>query len=625
MQCCVQFSQNDNCFIINNIIKIDNNKVEKLLNKRNLENLIKLENNLYYYKDKSLIEILFLNSNFTKIEFKNNNSDDYRSENIIITQKEKKQINDPENVEILKRGKPKIITGGALFGQEKNHYWKVKDAENNKYYIMHIIDDVYTKFSIEDKEKVFNFNNVRPTWYLHNTGYITSSIHNQEKKITLYLHQYIMNSHFENNSDMKKTVDHINRDKLDNRRENLRFASMTEQNLNKGKQKRQKNACPLPNGISQSDLPIHVCYNNRCYNKEKNSWREFFTIENHPKLDKYWSSTKSNNISIQDKLEQVKLKLKHLDNKISDKEYKKIVEPNFVLPKGLRLFIDKKYNKYKFEYDNRTPSIRLNYKMVLTHNDLQLMIDNLIDLLNEKYKDIKMPYYKLYKPIILDFSNVNNEIIEDNDEKNTTEEEINTTEKEINTTEEEINNTDDELNSIIKENNEKIKTYNKKPDLPDNFSLYQEKEVWYLSFSKKIDTVRYNKKIKLNSMCIQTELDRLINIINTEFPNLKINQYTVQNPYNFIDNTQLKENNRPKLPSNFCITNINKVDYIQFSKKINDKKVCYKTNIKSYDLQKDLNNFVDNLNKKYNFNIPEQKIINMNNWKTTNKIILDTI
>jgi len=126
-------------------------------------------------------------------------------------------------------------------------------------------------------------------------------------------------------------------------------------------------------------------------------------------------------------------------------------------------------------------------------------------------------------------------------------------------------------------------------------------------------------------MCIQTELDRLINIINTEFPNLKINQYTVQNPYNFIDNTQLKENNRPKLPSNFCITNINKVDYIQFSKKVNDKKVCYKTNIKSYDLQKDLNNFVDNLNKKYNFNIPEQKIINMNDWKTTNKIILDTI
>ena len=75
MQCCVQFSQKDNCFIINNIIKIDNNKVEKLLNKRNLENLIKLENNLYYYKDKSLIEILFDNSNFTKIEFKNNNSE----------------------------------------------------------------------------------------------------------------------------------------------------------------------------------------------------------------------------------------------------------------------------------------------------------------------------------------------------------------------------------------------------------------------------------------------------------------------------------------------------------------------------------------------------------------------
>jgi hypothetical protein len=610
MQSCVRFDESENCFIINNIIKIDNNKIEKIFNKRNLEDLLKLDDNLYYYKEKSLVEILFDISNYTKIEFKNNNSNDYRSDNILISKKEKKQINDPINVKILKRGKPKIITGGAMFGQEKNHYWKVKDNENNEYYIMHIIDDVYTKFSIEDKEKIFNFNYNRPTWYLHNTGYITSSINTQHNKFTLYMHQYIMNSHFENNSNMKKTVDHINRDKLDNRRENLRFASMTEQNLNKGKQKRQTNACPLPNGISQIDLPIHVCYNNRCYNKEKNSWREFFTIENHPKLDKCWATTKSNNVSIQDKLEQVKLKLKHLDGKISDKEYKKIVEPNFVLPKGLRLFIDKKYNKYKFEYDNRTPSIRLNYKMVLTHNDLQLMIDKFIDLLNEKYKDteeyVKMSCYKLDKPVILDFSNVNNEIIEDEDE---------------------INNTEDEINNTTTENNDKlkIKKYNKKPDLPDNFSLYQEKEVWYLSFSKKIDTLRYNKKIKLNSMCIQTELDRLINIINTEFPNLKINQCTVQNPYDFIDNTQLKENNRPKLPSNFCITNINKVDYIQFSKKINDKKVCYKTNIKSYDLQKDLNNFVDNLNKKYNFNIPEQKIINMNDWKTTNKIILNTI
>ena len=78
-------------------------------------------------------------------------------------------------------------------------------------------------------------------------------------------------------------------------------------------------------------------------------------------------------------------------------------------------------------------------------------------------------------------------------------------------------------------------------------------------------------------MCIQTELDRLINIINTEFPNLKINQYKVQNSYDFSDRTQLKETNtRPELSPNFCITNINSIDYIQFSKKSIIKKFVIK-------------------------------------------------
>lgn len=187
-----------------------------------------------------------------------------------------------------------------------------------------------------------------------------------------------------------------------------------------------------------------------------------------------------------------------------------------------------------------------------------------------------------------------------------------------------------------KQNYEKVKQFreknnkptnnklNDKPDLPPNFSLYKEKDVWYLSYSKKIDTIRYNKKILLNCMCIQTELDRLIDILNKDFPNLKIEKYKVEKPHDFVDKTQLREQkNKPELPTNFCVTNINSVDYIQFSKKKDNKNVCYKREIKSHDLQTELNNFVTNLNDKYNLNLPEQKIISMNGWKTTNKINLD--
>jgi hypothetical protein len=159
-----------------------------------------------------------------------------------------------------------------------------------------------------------------------------------------------------------------------------------------------------------------------------------------------------------------------------------------------------------------------------------------------------------------------------------------------------------------------------KPDLPENFSLYLEKEKWYLSFSKKINTIRYNKKHVMQCMCIQTELDRLINVVNKEFSNLNIEKYTIENPYDFIDKTQLKENSKPIMPKNFSICNVNNIEYIQFCKKINNKRYQYKYVIKSYNLQNELNVFIADLNKKYNLNISEQIITDMNNWKTSNKI-----
>jgi len=166
-----------------------------------------------------------------------------------------------------------------------------------------------------------------------------------------------------------------------------------------------------------------------------------------------------------------------------------------------------------------------------------------------------------------------------------------------------------------------LKTYNVKPDLPDNLSLYKEKDVWYLSFNKKINTIRYNKKIKLKCMCIQTELNRLIDIINTEYPNLNIPKYIIQNSYDFTDKTPLKENIKPNMPENFSICNINGIDYIQFSKKINDKKIQYKTSIKTYDLQDELNRFIKYLNNNYNLGIDDNLIINNSNgWVTTNNI-----
>jgi hypothetical protein len=236
--------------------------------------------------------------------------------NIIIKIKETMDTTNkfllPSNITIIKAFSGHSSSIGKSANQILNNYWLV--CENNKtnvkYYAMYCKVNKITYIS----EKSINYILINPTtkkaytWYLMKNGYIGAHCDNGG----LYLHQLIAKTEMGEGKE-GQSVDHINRNKMDNRIENLRWATQSEQNSNTDKRKRKYNAKPLPDGLKHSDLPKYVVYYHEILDKETGRFREYFKIEKHPKLDKVWIGSKSKLISIQDKLKAVKNKLNELD------------------------------------------------------------------------------------------------------------------------------------------------------------------------------------------------------------------------------------------------------------------------------------------------------------------------
>lgn len=301
------------------------------------------------------------------------------------------------NYTILENGYELQVLGGAKAGEYRNMFWKVKDNNDDIYYLMHIKEDIYTKISIEDIDKILNFKNKKTTWYLAHNGYIVTKIHTKENDINYYMHQVIMNVHDEDLTTFEKTVDHINHNKLDNRNLNLRICSMTEQNINRDKVARHYNACKLPDGITS--LPKYVEYRNEIYDKKSGKKREFFCIENHPKIktgiEKKFYTSKSSKVSIEDKFKEVNNKLEQLNDLITPEEFDKlsIKEKKLDLPTYIRL--ESKNNKNSFFFEKRTNNTRYNCSKILKSNDIQTELNDFIDYINKKYPDIKFEKYTI--------------------------------------------------------------------------------------------------------------------------------------------------------------------------------------------------------------------------------------
>lgn len=196
---------------------------------------------------------------------------------------------------------------------KKSNYSKTKyyiTYNSNKYIALLINNNTHP---IVYDECFDNFINVY-NWYINSVGYAYSN------NILMYMHKHISNLANFDMSDKLKSLDHINCYKLDNRISNLRIASQSEQNSNRNTRKDKLKPCEelINNGIIE--LPRYI----RWDKTEKK-----FVIENHPILKEHViigtrakasiSGTKSKNLSIIDKYNDIIIKLNELNN--SDKEY----------------------------------------------------------------------------------------------------------------------------------------------------------------------------------------------------------------------------------------------------------------------------------------------------------------
>jgi hypothetical protein len=314
--------------------------------------------------------------------FKNNNQLDLRKSNVVCSHHYNEIISSKYDVIEYVHGHYSKNGVDPYF--MKNPMWKIK--ENDRIYIlMYCEKNTICKLCEESYKIILNFEitqneGKKITWHKHSNGYILSSMN------SLFMHQIVMNCYGNGKGTKTISVDHIDRNPLNNTLTNLRIASRSEQEQNsKGisegtKRERKSSARELPDGLTQQMMMKYLVYYKECYNKEKKLYREFFKVEKHPKLDKHWMSSKSNKISLLEKLASTNKVVADLEKDVYPLDNSDTALPTYITLKQER-------NKPHLVFDKKsvgTEEKRLNLRMVLPDN---YILEEQLTLFREKIKE----------------------------------------------------------------------------------------------------------------------------------------------------------------------------------------------------------------------------------------------